>query len=231
LDILVTASGKSSRFGGEDKYLIDVLGAPMLHWALRSIKGIRGRKIFIALSSDENRDKVEKICKDFGVEVEILVVGATTGQAHTVKLALEQIEGNGSFLVLPVDTVLTTPLNLSSMRGNSIVTFESKDYKSFSFVTVEGNRVTGIKEKQEGDLATAGYYSFASKGRFLEIWDEIDHSQEEYISAIYQKMVEVGDKVTSKEIPAKSVVDLGTPQKLHDNLDEIFELIVAPLTT
>lgn len=229
MDILVTASGKSSRFGGEDKYLIDVLGAPMLHWALRSIKGIRGRKIYIALSSDENRAKVEKICQDFGVDVEVLVVGSTTGQAHTVKLALEQMEGVSSFLVVPVDTVLTVPVNLSSMRGNTILTFESKDYKSFSFVTLDGSRVTGIKEKQEGDLATAGYYSFASKSRFLEVWDEIDHSKEEYVSDIYQAMVEAGDKVNSKEVPANTVVDLGTPQKLHDNLGEIFELIVAPL--
>lgn len=229
MDILVTASGKSSRFGGQDKYLIDVLGAPMLQWALRSIKGIRGRKIYIALSSDENRAKVEKICRDFGVDVEILVVGETTGQAHTVKLALDQMEKASSFIVVPVDTVLTVPLNLSAMRGNSILTFESTDYKSFSFVALSGGKVTAIKEKQEGDLATAGYYSFASKERFLQVWEEIDHSKEEYVSHIYQKMIEGGEKVTSKEVSAKTVVDLGTPQKLQDNLEKIFELIVAPL--
>jgi len=227
LDILVTAAGESKRFGGQDKYLLDVLGFPMLHWALRSIGKSKGHNVVIVISKEENKAQVEKIAKEAGFpEVTVEIIEETTGQAHTVQQSLKFLKGR-AFLVIPVDTVLAEPLNTRGLSRNTIITFPSKDYSSYSFVKLDGDNVVSIEEKAPGDLATAGYYSFASKEQYQAAWDLIDHGQEEYISHIYQKLIELGKSVKSQEIPANSVIDLGTPAKVEENLDRIFEKLLA----
>lgn len=228
MDILITAAGKSSRFGGIPKYLLEILGYPMLFWALKSFASLREQRVLIAISSEEQRKGVENACVRAGIVAEVFVVGETSGQAETVKKSLSRLR-KGPFVIAPTDTFLQNPLTPESLEGNKLLVFPSTDYKSFSFITREDERVKSIVEKDRGELATAGYYGFASKEEFLAGWEKLPHEGEEYVSHVYAELLKLGRIVGYEETEEANVVDLGTPQKLLANLPLVFEKLLSLL--
>jgi dTDP-glucose pyrophosphorylase len=226
--LILTMAGRYQRFADEGyktpKYLLP-WGERVILWTILSElrKGDHFSDVFlIANQRDTNfMPHVRAILEDHGIPRDRLtLIGDTRGQAETAALGLAAVEKARPGAQAPVvfhnvDTILyrrdlkQVATSLKSVEG-FIDVFGSNN-RNYSYVlTDQKGMVCEIAEKiVVSDLATSGFYGFASADVFRKHYDR---AADLYISAVYKRLIAAGGRVVigPKHQESDTVV-LGTP--------------------
>lgn len=229
--IILPMAGRGSRFSNTGvetpKPFIDVLGKPMIWWALQSLKGLSYSKlIVVALAEHENRFGVEQIFHNIGyTDVEFIFLDdVTDGQLCTVLTARDIISSREDVLIANSDTYIVSSLDrdINSKSDNcaGIISVTEVPGDQWSFARVDGTgKVIEVAEKTRiSDYVSTGFYYFSSGSEFLKVADTIIQFGEKtkgeyYVIPVYQKMIEKGNMVGISN--CKEMWDLGTPESLE----------------
>lgn len=228
MNLILTMAGLCSRFKKEGYKIPKYL----LPWGSKSILG----EILTELNKDRDfqhiyligntRDEVfmphvREIMKSIGiVNDNLILISDTKGQAETAFRAVNAIQDHASRISGPIvfhniDTILYNrdfkrlPELLKKYNGY-IDIFKSNNH-NYSYVLETNDIVDSIVEKVVvSDKATSGFYGFSSAELFIEYYQPNDM----YISTIFQRMIENGNKIVISQISTEEeTVVLGTPSE------------------
>lgn len=231
MNVVVPMAGRGQRFrdAGFDvpKPLITLHGKPLYAWSVESLPVAEGdRLIFCARAADLTGRGLERdIHERFGRDrtAVVSVDHETAGQAATVLLARDLIDGNEPLLIHNADTRFSSDLQTSIAArpdpDGMITVFRSSEPR-YSFArTGEDGWVVEVAEKRAiSDLATVGAYWFARGGDFVDhaeamIADDDRVGGEFYVIPVYQRMIAAGARIGVDL--ASDVWGLGTPEELE----------------
>ena len=158
-------------------------------------------------------------------DYELKHVGDTRGQAHTAFIASEMVKNSKPIFFYNGDTIIKER-NLAEISkeiinnnfSGSIDTFFAEG-NHFSYVKVENEIVTEIKEKIViSNMATTGLYGFKSSSCYQNFYSQIGYEKgEEYISDVYIKMLENGEKIKNYFYEnSENTIILGTPEEYEE---------------
>jgi dTDP-glucose pyrophosphorylase len=227
MNLILTMAGQYQRFAREGYKIPKYL----LPWGDRTILSailyeLNKEKIFkniylVANQRDEAfLPHVYDVMRRQKVPLENLVVTHdTSGQVETAMVGineLSQIQNaeHAPVLFHNIDTILKNRnlLDISESLANNagfIDVFNANNH-SYSYVLVDEDKtVTDIAEKIViSNLATSGLYGFNS----IETFRKFSSPRDIYISSIYKRMIEGGEKIASgEEHKELDTIVLGTP--------------------
>lgn len=230
MKIVVPMAGRGLRFSEigitTPKPMIDVLGQPMLSWAMKSLEGLSYSKIvFIVLREHDDVHRIsEFLVNRYGALAEVIVLDTVTeGQLATVMSARDLIDDDEDVLIGNCDTYVVSNLahDIASRPqdcAGMISTAElAGDRWSFAKID-EQDWVTSVAEKVRiSDQASTGLYYFSHGNQLVNAADEIFRKGEKirgeyYVIGAYQKYLERSWRV--KISRATEMWDMGTPESL-----------------
>lgn len=151
----------------------------------------------------------------------VVLDGVTSGQAETVALALGDRPRNTQLLVFNGDSAFTDDLRpwLSSKSmsyDGALQVFRDTDSRwSYARIDANGNVVETAEKRVISNLASTGLYYFKSTERYLQHYEELEHSGgERYIAPIYNQMLKKGEVIGV--IPCTKYLCFGTPSDYSD---------------
>ena len=163
---------------------------------------------------------VRNILKSLGKSSDnLFLISDTKGQSKTAQIAVEKINnrfGNieGPILFHNIDTILynrnlKNVYELLTKYDGYIDVFKSNN-RDYSYVLTDQNVVTSIAEKiLISEHATSGLYGFSSFNKFIKYYDD---SNDIYISDIYKRMINQGQKILISDVyDENDTIVLGTP--------------------
>ena len=224
-------AGRGSRFDGsgqtKPKPLIDVLGRPMLAWALDSIRDIPYRRlVFVALQEHEDDFHLSRLLPAIvGHEIELILLDdVTEGQLCTVLAAAELFNDEEDVLIGNADTLVQSELasDIANRPADcaGIISVANLLGDRWSFArTDETGRVVEVAEKQRiSDHASTGLYYFSSGRQLVSIGNQMIADEERtrgeyYVIPVYQKLIAAGWRVDISK--ASAMWDMGTPAALE----------------
>ncbi len=230
--VVLPMAGRGSRFTKTGiktpKPLIDVMGRPMVWWALQSLKDINySRMIVVALKEHEDQYGLIKIFKNIGFDDIhfVFLEKVTEGQLCTVLAGRDHFDTDEEILIASSDTYVLSELgkDISTKPDccHGIISVADMPGEQWSFVRTDDNdRVVEVAEKKRiSDNASTGLYYFHNGKIFLNIADEIISNGETtkgeyYIIPVYQKYIDKGREVNISK--AQQMWDLGTPNSLDN---------------
>lgn len=225
INVVVPMAGKGSRFklAGfiEPKPSIDVLGKPMIQWALDSISGLKKfQLIFIALSSDLN-PHLSRILTEKG---KIVVLDEITeGAVSSVLKANAYINNDNPLIILNCDQYIEWNINkfLKKARNyqGSVVVFKSKN-PHHSFVSKKWKKITHVEEKIViSNLACGGVYYYRRGSDFVNMANRymdknLRTNGEFYITPVFNEFISDGKQITFYKVKKSKIHMLGTPEEV-----------------
>ncbi len=226
--VVVPMAGRGSRYSEQGfdmpKPLISVAGKPMIYWALKSLEGMKYKKIiFVALKEHEERYAIRKLLRailDGHFEL-VLIEEVTEGQLCTVMMAKDYFESREGLLVIASDSLIKSEIGKEISKKNSetkgIISVINLPGDRWSFAkTNSSNQVVEVAEKVRiSDNASTGIYYFSDAIEFQKIAEEIINGHEKikgeyYVIPVYQKMIQNQQKVAISV--ASEMWDMGTPE-------------------
>ncbi len=226
--VVVPMAGRGSRYSEQGfdmpKPLISVAGKPMIYWALKSLEGMKYKKIiFVALKEHEERYAIRKLLRailDGHFEL-VLIEEVTEGQLCTVMMAKDYFESREGLLVIASDSLIKSEIGKEISKKNSetkgIISVINLPGDRWSFAkTNSSNEVVEVAEKVRiSDNASTGIYYFSDAIEFQKIAEEIINGHEKikgeyYVIPVYQKMIQNQQKVAISV--ASEMWDMGTPE-------------------
>jgi UDP-N-acetylglucosamine diphosphorylase / glucose-1-phosphate thymidylyltransferase / UDP-N-acetylgalactosamine diphosphorylase / glucosamine-1-phosphate N-acetyltransferase / galactosamine-1-phosphate N-acetyltransferase len=232
MKIVIPMAGRGQRFLQSGiltpKPLIDVLGSPMLAWAMKSLSETQPSKIIFILLKEHDREyDITKILqKLYGTLAEVVVLDEVTeGQLATVMRAKNYIDDDEDILVSNCDTFVVSELHKDIILHHDncagIISTANLPGDRWSFAQVDENDyVTDVSEKVRiSNHASTGLYYFSHGNQLVDVAEEIISRREKikeeyYVIAAYQKYIQRGWKV--KISRAKEMWDMGTPESLEE---------------
>ncbi len=231
VNVVIPMAGLGSRFvkaGYTDpKPLIDVLGEPMIAWAMKSFdflpKVKKFQLIFIILKEHEDTYGMsEKLKELFGNAIIVTVIDhLTRGQAETVLAAKSLINNHNKLFIYNCDNYSTAPIweLIEAEDPDGILPcFKATDPR-YSYARLdEYGYVTETAEKRViSDWASNGMYYFKRGKDFVSAAEVICahnmiESGELYVAPCYNQLLLSGKKIKIVEITQNHV--LGTPEEL-----------------
>lgn len=244
MKVVIPMAGRGSRFlsfYNKPKPIIDVLGKPMVWWALRPLAFIDPKDmIFICLEAHEDDFKISNVLKNtFGNLINIVLIPAVTrGAVETVLFAREYIDSDCELIVSDSDHYFNGVAFYDEVRNRQsdiagiIPVFKPKknDSKwSYTLFDLKGMALD-IKEKdislaRKGAFANIGAYYFAKGNIFIKEAEAMirendmygtKDKKEFYVAPIYRRLLKKGFKI--KTAVVDNVWGLGTPQDLENFL-------------
>ena len=228
MNIVIPIGGIGQRFKDEGydlpKPLISVLGKPMIYHVINSLDLENTDIVYIVYHNHLKEFNFETLIKFYFRNVNIKFVSLdylTKGAAETVLRGLETFTEdklNDNVLLLDCDTFYSDDIigkYKSQSNKNTIFYFNSTDPKPiFSYITLENNKVTDIKEKIKiSDNANTGAYGFESGAELKQYCNKVlGLDKEVYISCVYEEMLKDGKAISGTEIVNFNCV--GTPLQL-----------------
>jgi capsule biosynthesis phosphatase len=229
MKILIPVGGIGKRFKDEGfdlpKPLINVLGKPMIHRVITSLKVSDEDEIYIIYNNFLQNYNFEHIINSYFPNKNIKfhrLTHTTKGASETVLNCIDELTDeqlNDKFLIVDCDTFHQEnilDLYKQNKFGNLIFYFLDEEEKPiFSYIKIEDDgKVTQIKEKIKiSNFANVGAYGFESGNILKKYCKKIINSEGElYISKLYEKMIEENVQVYSQKISDFSCV--GTPIQL-----------------
>jgi capsule biosynthesis phosphatase len=228
MNIVIPIGGVGQRFKDEGydlpKPLISVLGKPMIYHVINSLDLENTDIVYIVYHNHLKEFNFETLIKFYFRNVNIKFVSLdylTKGAAETVLRGLETFTEdklNDNVLLLDCDTFYSDDIigkYKSQSNKNTIFYFNSTDPKPiFSYITLENNKVTDIKEKIKiSDNANTGAYGFESGAELKQYCNKVlGLDKEVYISCVYEEMLKDGKAISGTEIVNFNCV--GTPLQL-----------------
>ncbi|MGA5691412.1 sugar phosphate nucleotidyltransferase [Cytobacillus pseudoceanisediminis] len=232
MNIVVPMAGRGERFKKEGmdlpKMMIDVLGKPMLYWALESLKFKYGldRIIFICLKEHINRYPVEQLIHTYCTNPKIVILDeVANGQAHSVFMAKNIMNLNEPLVIYNCDTY--TELSSKDVEEkdiDGIISVFQSEEDELSYVKANDNGfVLEIQEKKRiSKIASTGLYHFSKASMFIDSMEEILHectnNGEHYVGPLYNSLIKKGYKFAVRE--EKKCFPLGTPKQLKIFIDQ-----------
>lgn len=229
--VVVPMAGRGQRFLSAGiltpKPLIDVLGRPMLTWAMKSLDGIEAtRWVFIILKEHDDQQHVTNILRSHFPDCSIIYLDdVTEGQLATVLTAKKYINTSEDVLIANCDTYIVSSLaNDILVRPHDcagIISVADLPGDRWSFAKVNsGGEVIEVTEKVRiSDHASTGFYYFSRGNQLVEVAEDIIANREKvrgefYVIMAYKKYIERGWKVTLSH--ASQMWDMGTPESLKE---------------
>lgn len=229
MNIVIPMAGRGSRFKDVNiktpKMLINVLGRPMLYWALDSLSKINYSKItFICLKEHIEDYQLDQIIYTYTKKARIIVINSpTNGQPETVYQARSKLYLDRPLLIYNCDTYTDVSIkqNLkiaSSSYDGILYVFKSND-PSLSYVEVKDNGlVMNILEKKRiSHYASTGLYYYANTRIFIDAVERVrgylPTLEEMYVAHVYNYLIEKGYKFVTHKV--KQCYPLGTPDQLN----------------
>lgn len=227
-----SAAGGSTVSASVPKPLIDVAGRPMLWWSLRSLAGLRPRRlVFVVRAEDERRAGIVSQTRDLCSDLEsegVLRTGELcfveeeqpSGQLTSVLAAAEHVDPDAGLLVAGCDTWVVSPLARqlrdlpASARGLIPVADLPGDRWSFAEAGPAGV-IRRVAEKERiSSHACVGLYYFTSGDDFLRQARRFVKAGrrlkgEYYVAPLYQQMIDKGAEIRIG--PVEAVHEMGTP--------------------
>jgi dTDP-glucose pyrophosphorylase len=235
LNIVIPMAGLGSRFktaGYElPKPLIRVGGRPMIEWVIENIRPSRHHRfIFICLKEylllfPEVLHTIKAICPNSEF---ISINRVTEGAACTVLLARDLIDSNEPLMIANSDQYVDLNINeyLSEMEAQKadglIMTFFS-DHPKWSYCRLRSDGTVSevVEKKVVSQKATVGIYNFKFGSDFVRsaesmINENLRVNGEFYVAPAYNKLIEAGAKVVTKDTGVEygGMYGLGTPLDL-----------------
>ena len=231
MKVVVPMAGRGSRLattaGTVPKPLIQVMGRPMVSWALRSIENVLfSQIIFIALKEHDEKFQVKKVLSSaMERPFELLLLdGITEGQLCTVLKGKSHINTDEDLLIISSDTYVISDIGKHiAQRGrdcSGLISVASLPGNQWSFAqTDEKGNVIRVAEKERiSDFASTGLYYFSNGRIFVERAEEVisrgERTKNEfYVIPLYQKYIDRGEVIGISQ--AKQMFDMGNPEALN----------------
>lgn len=220
MNIVIPMAGRGSRFTEQGysvpKPFIDVLGKPMVQWAVESI-GLPGNLIFIVLQEHIREFKVDLKLKEIfpGCQV-IPIADVTEGAACTLLAAAPIIDSDEPLFITNSDQYIEWHGVLPEGDG-AIALFKARESK-WSFAKVENDKITEVAEKDPiSDDATAGFYYWSKGSDFVKYAEQMIAfdkrvNNEFYTCPVYNEAIFDGKII--KPFYVDLMMGMGTPEDL-----------------
>ena len=230
MKVVIPMAGRGSRFSSEGyatpKPLIEVLGKPMIAWALESYRDIAySEMIFVALREHEEAFQLSTLLPELaGHPVTLILLDdVTEGQLCTVLAAKSSIDCAEDVLVGNADSLIYSEIGDEIINRRpecrGIISVINLPGERWSFAkTDESGRVVQVAEKMRiSDHCSTGLYYFSSGHELVTIGEAMVREQEKthgeyYVIPVYQKLIDKGLRVDISL--AHEMWDMGTPQSL-----------------
>ena len=229
MKVIVPMAGRGSRFAdrGYDtpKPLIEVMGKPMLYWALQSLRALDYTElVLILLQEHEDRYGVVAQVRQWlpGKTIHpVLLADVTEGQLCTVLAAGDHLDEE-DVLVAASDTYIPTQVGGAVTRyggeARGLISTINLPGERWSFAKTEPgtDRVVEVAEKVRiSDHCSTGLYYFASGAEFKQLDEAMVAANERtkgefYVIPVYQKLIARGAAVYIA--PEREMWDMGTPE-------------------
>lgn len=232
INILIPMAGAGKRFREagfkKPKPLIDVLGEPMVKWALKSVDFLEKVKnyqlIFVILKEHDEEYNLEKeLKKIFGPEINVIKIDKITrGEAETCLAAKEYINNSNKLFVYDCDSYSISKiwdLIKKEDPDGILVCFKSQDPR-YSYVKLdESGYVCQTAEKKViSNFAISGTYYFKKGKDFIWAAEEMIknnelHNNEFYMAPCYNYLLKLAKKI--KIVGGDKIWIMGTPEELN----------------
>ncbi len=231
INVVIPMAGLGSRFTKAGfttpKPLIDVLGQPMVKWAVDSLSFLPKQPvqlIFIILREHEVQYELSKQLRLlFGSHIKVIQAEKLTlGQADTVYLAKDFINNFSKLFIFNCDTFSQTPdlwEHITEIDPDcTLACFTSTDARySYAKQDSYGYVEETAEKKVISNNASTGLYYFKHGFYFI---DEVEKALQSYqpdqgeiyIAPLYNNLIKLGKKVTISEASENWI--LGTPEEL-----------------
>ncbi len=230
MKIVMPMAGRGSRFKevgyDEPKPVIDILGKPMIQWALDCIDYRPQDVIFICLEDHVRDHHIDDRLRGlFSDEITVLTTdGVTEGAACTVLLAKELIDNDDECIVYNSDQFFRSSLTEAIRTRPSDVTgiipvFKATHPKwSYARLGDEGYVVEVAEKVPISTHATVGLYYFSHGKDYVwaaeqMIAKDLRRNNEFYVCPVYNELIQRGDKIQICE--CDSMWGLGTPEDVE----------------
>lgn len=229
--ILIPMAGIGSRFAkagfDKPKPLIDVLGSPMVSWAMKSFDFLDRLKnyqiIFVILEEHNAMYKLEDKLKEiFGDMVKVVVAEKVTrGQAETCLLAKKYIDNYNKLFIYNCDTYSISKIwdLIEAENPDGILPVFEADDARYSFVKLDeyGYVCETAEKKVISNLATSGMYYFRRGADFVLAAENMlnnlaTQNGEFYVAPCYNELLKSGKKIKTIMVDKNYV--MGTPEEL-----------------
>jgi len=230
--LVITMAGFGSRFrqAGYDmpKYMIEAGGATLFDWSMRSLSAFieaGSSFIFVVRKADEAASFIRKQARANGISSYRLLEldTPTDGQATTARIAMEYVPREIPLAIFNIDTGVTPYLLRPELAGGDgwIPCFRAPG-EGWSFVRTDeqGSAVEVREKKRISELATIGFYWFASAALYSSAYDAYysfggrEERGERYVAPLYNQLIAEGSRVLVSVIPFEAVTPLGTPEEV-----------------
>jgi capsule biosynthesis phosphatase len=233
VNILIPMAGHGSRFKKagytEPKPMIDVLGEPMIEWALKSFDFLdklkKYRLIFIILGEHDVDGSLTAWLKKIRLGAETHVISlsqVTRGQAETCLAARAIIDNHNKLFIFNCDTYSTSDIwniIIADDPDGILACFKATDPRySFARLGEHGHVVETAEKKPISDYATNGMYYFKRGVDFIRAADRMInenllHNNEFYVAPLYNELIKSGKKVRIATADKNHV--MGTHEELE----------------
>ena len=241
MNIVIPMAGAGSRFAKEGyttpKPLIDILGKPMIQWALESLRfenfdidvTLICQKKHIEQYDLDNKltSVVNTVFPDGGINL-LSVDGLTEGSACTVMTARDIIDNDEDLILADSDHHLKWSssdfigLIDRTQSDGAILNFISY-LKKWSYCEVKDDGfIYRVEEKNPiSPFANVGVYYFRRGSDFVESAQEmIDQdlrvNGEFYLAPVYNMAINKGKKIASYPISPQNMYEMGTPADMKN---------------
>lgn len=229
MNIIIPLGGKGERFKSEDyhypKVLTNVLGKPIITWVINSLNISTNDYVTIIynyiLDHYNFQDILRKEYKHINFNF-IKLPYQTSGPVETILYGLSKLPSNvldEKMIIHDGDSFIKQNTFESNVNRNEIYyTIDTNKTPLYSYINIENEKVTDIKEKVKiSDNANIGCYIFSNAHVFKQYAMQCDKNLNEiYISHVYQKMIVDNQEVFGKCIDKNNYVCLGTPLQVME---------------
>ncbi|WP_133067135.1 capsular biosynthesis protein [Brevibacterium aurantiacum] len=230
--IIIPMMGASSRFfnAGYDlpKFMLPLAGRRVFDWVIESFRRYFTSETFVFVVRDEYdaTSFVSSRAEAAGIsQFSVLVLERETrGQADTVAIALESVDGALSRNMLTVfnaDTFLPSfelPELGLGIAGSLDVFRGDGDHWSFIFPGDDMTVVRTAEKDRISDLCSNGLYVFKDASTFMSAFEDAvskggTASGEYYVAPVYNSVIELGGRVNYRLRASGDSVFCGTPSE------------------
>jgi len=232
MNLLILLAGPSIAFTDAGytfpKPLIEINGKPLIQLVIEHLEPLvknGARLIFLIRYEDNFRYHISSVIKLLSPAAKIVEVrGETSGAACTALLAVDWIANPEQLIILNGDQIIEEDLfgvvctfQKRQLDGGIIVFKDVHPRWSFVKCNVEGMLVEAAEKRPISNLATAGFYYFASGAKFVEaaqsmILKDASVNGLFYVCPTYNELVLRNCQIGIHEIHKTNYISLSTPQ-------------------
>jgi dTDP-glucose pyrophosphorylase len=232
MNFVIPMAGRGQRFVNAGyklpKMLIEAHGKTLLEWSISSLPlELCTNLVCIILKEHETEFALSSIIKSiYGKKVKLsfcFIETVTRGQAETVYMAKELLDGDKDLLIFNIDTMFssgTLPAALQRNDVDGVLGAFNSDEKRFSFAQIgQEGIVTKTAEKEViSNHALTGLYHFKNPADFetaasYYMENNLHTNNEFYIAPMYNYLIERGKKYILDTVDRHFI--LGTPEELE----------------